>query len=137
MKCGFCGGPQQCRMHKCKAYNVKCNNCNLFGHIKNCCMDFTKSRARKDRDKTTVSKVEDDTVEEANGVHLHHVRRKEEKKLRQKERKARDRMDANKAIINEPKKADVISEDVNNSEVINNEVKNDQVIRLHHVATMN
>ena len=27
-KCWFCGGPSKCKMKKCKAYNIKCNNCN-------------------------------------------------------------------------------------------------------------
>ena len=62
-KCGFCGGPEQCRKKKCKAYNIKCNSCNLFGHFKSCCTDFTKSRARADRDKTVISQVESDVVE--------------------------------------------------------------------------
>ena len=54
-KCGFCGGSEKCRMKKCKAYNIKCNSCNLFGHFKSCCTDFTKSRARTDRDKAVIS----------------------------------------------------------------------------------
>ena len=72
-------------MKNCKAYNVKCSNCNFFGHLRTCSMDFTKSRARKDRDKA-ISKVEDDTVEDVKHVNLHHVGRKEEKKIRQRQR---------------------------------------------------
>ena len=84
MRCGFCGGPQKCKMQKCRAFNLKCNNCNLFGHIKLCCTDFTKSKARKDRDKT-ISKVEDDMEDSLNSIRLLHVSvRKEENKVRQR-----------------------------------------------------
>merc|ERR1712082_65569 len=96
-KCGFCGGQDKCKMKKCKAYNTKCNSCNMYGHFKSCCTDFTKSRARADRDKTTISQVETDVVENnAHSIRLMTVRR-EEKKIRQKIRKAQDKMDANQS----------------------------------------
>ena len=102
MRCGFCGGPQKCKMQKCRAFNLKCNNCNLFGHIKLCCTDFTKSKARKDRDKT-ISKVEDDMEDSLNSICLLHVSvRKEEKKVRQRANRPNNRvMDNDKVINNE------------------------------------
>ena len=128
-KCSFCGGSQQYQARLCKAYKAKCPNCNMFGHFKFCCTDFTKSRARKDWDKG-ISKVEDDMVQ-ANHLHLHHVRRKEEKKIRQQEKKALDRTDVNKTTINESSNAEVTPKNVNdirvtdenktgNTEVVNN-----------------
>merc|ERR1712239_44962 len=72
-KCGFCGGPSKCKMKKCKAYNIKCNTCSLFGHYSSCCTDFTKTRARKVRDVTAASAVEDSGEESNHIVRLSNI----------------------------------------------------------------
>ena len=146
-KCGFCGGNEKCRMKKCKAYNTKCNKCNMFGHFKACCTDFTKARARTDRDKAAISQVETDRVEtnNANSIRLMAVRREEKKMMQQKTRKAEDN-NVNKVIENESKHADVTnseadvinqanSENVASEDVNNDKAANHHVIRINHVAS--
>ena len=123
-KCGFCGGSGKCKMRKCKAYNIKCNSCNLWGHYKSFCTDFTKSRARKTRDITAVSQVEDDVVE-ANHIHLNNMRT--EQVYRKTTNKAQDRMDVNKVVTNGSRRADVTGGDVD--DMMKNEVVNNQANR--------
>merc|ERR1712082_558217 len=143
-KCRFCGGSSKCKMKKCWAYNSKCNTCNLFGHFSNCCTEFTKSRARKTRDVTAVSQVEDNVVE-SNHIRLQAV--SQEKTSNNAQGKVSD----NKAATHGPRRADVTngdvddskvvhnnhvtSEDVNDSKVKENEVTNNHVIRINRVES--
>merc|ERR1712239_119916 len=109
-KCGFCGGSNKCKMKKCKAYNSKCNTCNLFGHYSNCCTDFTKARARKTRDVTAVSQVEDNG-EESNHIRLQNISQEKISNNTQGE------VSDNKAATHGPGRDDVISKDVNNDKI--------------------
>merc|ERR1712082_167803 len=130
-KCGFCGGPSKCKMKKCKAYNIKCNTCSLFGHYSSCCTDFTKNRARKVRDVTAASAVED-SGEESNIVRLSNVSHEKISNGTQEEvsnvklskvskekisNKSQGKGGDNKVTANRSRGDDVISEDVNNAKV--------------------
>merc|ERR1712239_109462 len=127
-RCGFCGGSSKCKMKKCKAYNIKCNTCNLFGHYSSCCTDFTKSRARKTRDVSAVSTVEV-SGEESNIVRLSNV--SQEKISRRTQGEGGD----NRAATNRSRGDDVISEDVNNAKIEENEATNTHVIRINRVGS--
>merc|ERR1712082_498121 len=106
-KCGFCGGSNKCKMKKCKAYNSKCNTCSLFGHFSHCCTEFTKSRARKTRDVTAVSQVEDGDKVESNHVRLHNI--SQEKVYRKTTNNAQGKMNSNKAVIHGSRREDITS----------------------------
>merc|ERR1712239_34210 len=136
-KCGKVGHAQR----NCKAGNIKCNTCNLFGHYSSCCTDFTKSRARKTRDVSAVSTVEV-SGEESNTVRLSNVSQEKISSGTQEEvsntelsnvsqEKISNRSQGeggdNRAAIHVPGRDDVISEDVNNTKIEENEATNTHV----------
>merc|ERR1712239_41636 len=127
-RCGFCGGSNKCKMKKCKAYNSKCNTCNLFGHYSSCCTDFTKAQARKTRHVTTVSQLED-SGEESNHIRLSNISQEKISSNTQGE------VGDNKAATNGPGRDDVISEDINNEQIEENEATNTHVIRINRVES--
>merc|ERR1712239_19212 len=148
-RCGFCGGSNKCKMKKCKAYNSKCNTCNLFGHYSSCCTDFTKAQARKTRDVTAVSQVED-SGEESNHIRLSNISQEKISSGTQGEvsdirlsKVSQEKISNNtqgeggdnKAAANRPGRDDVISEDVNNDQVEENEATNTHVIRINRVES--
>merc|ERR1712082_379065 len=146
-KCGFCGGPSKCKMKKCKAYNIKCNTCSLFGHYSSCCTDFTKFRARKVRDVTAASAVEDGGEESNNHVRLSNVSKEKisfgtQEEVHNKQlsnvskekvsNKSQGKGGDNKVTTNRSGEDDVISEDVKNAKV---ESTNNHMIRINRVET--
>merc|ERR1712082_122537 len=146
-KCGFCGGPSKCKMKKSKAYNIKCNTCSLFGHYSSCCTDFTKFRARKVRDVTAASAVEDSGEESNHIVRLSNVSKEKISIGTQKEvsnkklsnvskekisNKSQGKGGDNKVAANRSGGDDVISKDVKNAKI---EATNTHVIRINRVET--
>merc|ERR1712082_396056 len=133
-KCGFCGGPSKCKMKKCKAYNIKCNTCSLFGHYSSCCTDFTKFRARKVRDVTAASAVEDGGEESNNHVRLSNVSKEKISFGTREEVRNKQLSNVSKEKVSNKSQGedDVISEDVKNAKV---ESTNNHMIRINRVET--
>ena len=84
--CGFCGGKERCSYKNCRAYKLKCNQCNKFGHVAKCCNTTTRARAR-DNMADKIQWTKEDAEEGVNTLRLNQVKEKKaEKKQRQKEK---------------------------------------------------
>ena len=59
--CSFCGATARCKAKNCKGMDNKCNKCSLYGHLPNCCTEWTQSKARKSLENTKdANSVRDD-----------------------------------------------------------------------------
>ena len=75
-KCSFCGAAKRCSIKNCKGYNMQCSKCKLFGHVGQCCSDYTKSKGRKTMKSDNRSNVVDkegDVADSVNSICLKRV----------------------------------------------------------------
>ena len=112
-KCRFCGGPKRCKATECKAFEMKCAGGKKFSHFQKYCNEISRLKARESqKNSITASMTAMDGEPHSLCLMRLSTSKKEEKKVRQRENRAKIKVDTKKVVVKNDVKDKIVEKEV-------------------------